>query len=149
MILDSLPNASLYAGLGPRFEKAFAYLRDTDLAAIPLGKYELDGEFLFVAVQEYTTNTMGNGKWEAHRRYIDVQYIVQGTERICHAPLNRVEQGEYNAEKDFLALTGQGDFLKLTAGDFAVFFPHDAHMPNMAIDGPSTVRKAVVKIAIG
>ncbi len=148
MIIDSLRNARLYCNLSPRFKRAFEYLRDTDLVNLPAGKYELEENRLFVVVQEYSTKPAGQGKWEAHRRYIDIQYIVQGTEKICYAPLSRVQQGEYNETKDFLALSATGDYLTLQSGDFMVFFPEDAHMPNMAIEEPSAVKKAVVKIAV-
>lgn len=149
MIIDRIGNAHLYSNLGPRFALAFDWLRQTDLAAQPLGKYELDGKNVFVAVQEYTTKAAGQGKWEAHRRYIDVQYIVHGTEQICWAQLGRMQQGAYDDAKDFLALSGTGDFVTLHGGDFMILFPDDAHMPNMAIGEPSTVKKAVVKIAAG
>ena len=148
MIIDSLRNAHLYSNLSPRFQRAFAYLRETDLVGLEVGKYELEGSQLFVAVQEYTTRLENQGKWEAHQRYIDIQYIVQGTEKIGYAPLSQVQLGEYNEAKDFQALMAEGDYLTLRAGDFAVFFPEDAHKPNMAIGEPIQVKKAVVKIAV-
>ena len=148
MILDSLRNAHLYSALSGRFDQAFQYLREADLANLPLGKYELDGTNVFVALQEYTTKRPEQGKWEAHRRYIDIQYIVSGSEQICYAALSRMQQGEYLEAKDFLALSGEGDLLTLHGGDFAVFFPEDAHRPGMALGEPAQVRKAVVKIAM-
>jgi YhcH/YjgK/YiaL family protein len=98
--------------------------------------------------QEYNSKLPEQGKWEAHRRYIDLQYITVGTERIGYAHLSRLAQGDYNLEKDFLALTGTGDFVTLSAGDFMLLFPEDAHMPGMAVDAPIPVKKVVVKIAV-
>lgn len=148
MICDNIANAHLYAGLGPRFNQAFEYLRKTDLAALPVGRYELDGKNLYVLVQEYASKLKEQGKWEAHRRYIDLQYIHQGCERMGYAQISHLKQGDYNPDKDFLALSGEGDFLTLQGGDFMLLWPNDGHMPGMALDTPSPVKKVVVKIAI-
>ncbi len=79
MITDNIKNANLYTGVSPRIKQAFEYLKGTDLAALPVGRIELDGKNLYVMVQEYTSKTPDQGKWEAHQRYIDLQYIVKGT----------------------------------------------------------------------
>ena len=118
------------------------------MASLPPGRYELDGINLYVMSQEYTTKLPEQGKWEAHRRYIDLQYIVSGTERIGYAHLSRLTQGDYNSEKDFHALSGVGDYITLSAGDFMLLFPEDAHMPGMAVGDPVPVKKVVVKIAV-
>lgn len=148
MIIDRLSNAHLYLSLSPNVRRAFEYLQKTDLAYLPVGIFEMDGKDLYVNSQEYNTKLPAQGKWEAHRRYIDLQYVISGTERIGYAHLSRLALGYYNAEKDVLSLMGSGDYVTLTAGDFMLLFPEDAHMPGMAIDGPVSVKKAVVKIAI-
>jgi biofilm protein TabA len=148
MITDHLTNARIYYPLGERIQRAFEYLQQADLLSLPPGRFELDGKDLYVMSQEYTSKTPAQGKWEAHRRYIDLQYITLGTERIGYAHLNRLEQGDYNPEKDFLALTGEGDFITLSAGDFMLLFPEDAHMPGMAVSDPVPVKKVVLKIAV-
>jgi biofilm protein TabA len=148
MILDSLIHSHLYSPLSPRFAKAFEYLNSTEIATLPPGKVHLDGEILFVIIQEYTTKPEPKGKWEAHRSYIDIQYLITGTEKIGYAPLTRMTPGEYNPAKDFLPLTGTGIYLPIHPGDFTIFFPHDAHMPGIALTDPTPVKKAVVKIAV-
>ena len=148
MITDRLTNAHLYMHLGPRIQQAFEYLQHTDLLSLPPGRYELDGKNLYVMSQEYLSKLPDQGKWEAHRRYIDLQYITSGVERIGYAHLSRLAQGEYNPEKDFHALTGEGDFITLSSGDFLLLFPDDAHMPGMAVGNPVPVKKVVVKIAV-
>ncbi len=148
MITDRLTNAHLYNSLGAGIQRAFEYLQQADLKSLAAGRYELDGKNLYVMSQEYTSKLPEQGKWEAHRRYIDIQYIISGTERIGYAHLTRLVQGNYNPEKDFLALTGVGDFLTLSAGDFMLLFPEDAHMPGMAVGDPVPVKKVVIKIAI-
>jgi biofilm protein TabA len=148
MIYDNITNSGQYAGLGPRFKQAFEYLQKTDLSALAVGRYELDGKNLYVLVQEYASKLKEQGKWEAHRRYIDLQYIHQGCEKMGYAQISRLKQGDYNPDKDFLALSGEGEFLTLQSGDFMLLWPNDGHMPGMAIDAPSPVKKVVVKIAI-
>ena len=148
MITDNLKNFGLYSGLGERFQRAFAYLAETDLAALPVGRVELDAKNIYVLIQEYQTKQPGAGKWEAHKRYIDIQYIISGTERMGYAILPRLQQGTYDPAKDFVPLSGEGDWVTLSAGDFMVLWPNDGHMPGMAIDTSTPVKKAVVKIAI-
>ncbi len=149
MIVDHISNAPLYIALGERIQRALVYLQTTDLAALSAGRCELDGKNLYYLVQEYITKLPEQGKWEAHRRYIDVQYIVSGIEYIRCAPLHRVTLGEYNDEKDFQALSGPGDNITLTPGDFMLLFPTDAHMPGMTVGSePTAVKKVVFKIAV-
>ncbi len=148
MIADRLSNAHLYAAIHPRFVSAFEYLQRTDLQSLPVGRIELDGKNLYVMVQEYQTKLPEQGRWEAHRRYIDVQYVLSGKEIIRYANLGRLTLGEYDPERDFQALSGEGDNLSASSGDFVILFPQDAHMPGMAIDTPIPVKKIVVKVAV-
>lgn len=148
MILDHITNARLYAGLSPRLQQVFEYLRETDMAALAPGKYELDGDRVFAIVSEYTTKAPGAGKWEAHRRYIDLQYLIRGTEQIWVGRVDRFRQEAYQPEKDFLPLFGEGEALTLHEGDFMILHPDDAHMPSMAAGEPSPVKKVVFKIAV-
>ena len=80
MIIDKIENAHLYKGLSKRIEKAFEYIRATDLKNIKPGKYEIDGENIFALISEYKTKSEQEGKLEAHRKYIDVQYVISGEE---------------------------------------------------------------------
>jgi YhcH/YjgK/YiaL family protein len=148
MIFDHVHNSHLYANLNEKFQHALAHLNSTDFLTMPVGKYEIDGSSIYVIVQGYTTRLESEGKWESHRRYSDIQYMIRGIEKICVAPLSNMEQGDYNDAKDFLALSGQGDYLTFPAGFFMVFFPEDAHRPCMAVAEPMQVKKAVYKIAV-
>jgi YhcH/YjgK/YiaL family protein len=145
MIFDMLSNAELYAGITPRLKTAFDYLNATDLAALPVGRINLDGDHVYVLVQEYTTKPMADGKWESHRRYLDVQYMHSGCERIDFSLVNTMKLGEYVEEGDFQAMTGTGNPLTLVPGSFAVFFPQDAHKPGLAVAELEWVKKVVVK----
>ena len=148
MVVDSLDNARLYAPLGARIAKALEYLVSANLAAAPVGRYDLDGDSVFVLVQDYTTKTEGDGQWERHRRYIDLQVVVSGSERIGYAPVALLEEGPYDADRDIAFLTGRGSFVTLSAGQFMLLWPDDAHMPGIEAGQPAPVRKVVVKIAV-
>ncbi len=148
MIYDNIKNAQTYANLGPRFRQAFDYLKSTDLASLPVGRIELDGQKMYVMVQEYTSKLKEQGRWEAHRRYVDLQFIVSGKEKMGYASLDRLTLGDYNPDKDFQALSGEGVLLPMGPGDFMLLWPQDAHMPGMADESPMPVRKVVVKIAV-
>ena len=143
MLIDHINNASHYDKLSPRIQRAFDYIRQTDLLNIDCGRYEIEGEKLFVIVQEYVTKPVQEGRWESHRRYIDLQYVIRGIERIGYANLSRLSLGEYDANKDISFHSGNGDFLTLPEGTFMLLLPEDAHMPGIALDGPAMVKKAV------
>jgi YhcH/YjgK/YiaL family protein len=148
MVIDCIKNSFLYYELSPLLTVAFDYIRSTGLSSIAAGRYDIDGCNLYTIVNEYTTKPKLRGKWEAHRRYIDLQYIIRGTERIGYGPITRMKPGPYDPEKDCLFLEGTGDFLTLREGDFMVLWPGDAHMPGIEADGPEPVKKAVFKILV-
>ncbi len=147
MILDRLANADLYAPIGRRIAHGLDYLRQTNFDEMEPGRYEIDGAAVYAVVSAYSTRDVAAGRWEAHRRYIDLQYIVRGTERIGFAPIERLKAEPYDDEKDLLWLSGAGEFVTLEAGDFMILWPHDAHMPGIATGAPAPIRKVVVKFA--
>jgi biofilm protein TabA len=147
MIIDRIENATLYYPLHPKFKQAFDYVNSIDVYSIPVGRHEIDNK-MYVLVQEYTTKLKEQGKWEAHRRYIDLQYVVQGAEGIGYANIHHLRQDEYVAEKDFLPLFGEGQQIELRSGYFVLLFPEDAHKPSMALGESQPARKIVVKIAV-
>jgi len=103
---------------------------------------------LFALIQRYVTRPVTESSWEAHRRYIDLQYLVAGSEQIGYAPLEQLAAGPYDAGRDLLALHGEGSWLTLHAGNFMLLFPHDAHRPCVSVAAPAEVFKVVVKIAV-
>lgn len=148
MILDTLRNASLYHALGPRFAAALRWLADTDLEAVAVGRHDIDGQDVFALVQENRTRPQAEGVWEAHRKYADVQCVVRGPERMGCTDLGDLTVTRpYDEKDDALLATGSGNFFHVAPGRFAIFLPHDAHMPGVAIDdAPADVRKVVVKV---
>jgi YhcH/YjgK/YiaL family protein len=136
------------ARLAQRLQAGFYFLQTADLENIAPGRVDIDGNQVFALVQEYDTKPKEQGFWEAHRKYIDIQYVVGGIEHMGYANLAQLDAGDYDESKDFLPLQGTGSFLLLPAGMFTLFMPEDAHMPGMAVDDPQPVKKVVVKVAI-
>jgi YhcH/YjgK/YiaL family protein len=148
MIIDRIINSRLYYAVNPRFERAFDYIHQIEKSPIAVGRYEMDNENMYSLIEEYNTKLKEQGHWEAHRRYIDLQYIAQGVESFGYANISHLKQGEYDAGKDFWSLEGEGDFLTLRSGAFILLMPEDAHMSGMALSSPALVRKIVVKIPV-
>jgi YhcH/YjgK/YiaL family protein len=149
MIADLLSNASRYLTVLKNLDRAFQYLKEIDLSTVADGRYEIEGKSVFAILSSYNTKPIEECKFEAHRRYVDLQYIVSGEELIGYAPLAGQEVLiPYNEEKDALFIAGDSSMIKMSAGMFAVFFPQDAHRPGIQINAPQAVRKVVVKILV-
>lgn len=148
MLTTNLALTGKYDYLNEKFDRLYKWLKETDLHALPAGKYELDGKDLFVNVQVYETTP--TGKYEAHKNYFDLQMVVEGEERLDYIPTDRLTPNtEYNAVKDVTnyVWTDEGSRLILRAGDFALVGPEDAHAPHiMSGDKPMTVKKVIGKI---
>jgi biofilm protein TabA len=148
MISDELTNAGLYGALGPGIARGLRFLSETDLASLAPGTHELEGKRLFALVSDYAPKPVAECRWEAHRRYIDLQYMVSGIERMGIAPTSHMKETDYQADRDLVRLEGAGDFLTFGAGQFMILWPGDAHMPGVATNAPGVARKVVVKIAL-
>lgn len=149
MIFDQLRHSHLYAGVTKRMHHAFDFLRRDDLHTLPTGRYPIDGEDVYALVQEYQTKPAERAKWEAHREYLDVQYVAAGVERMGYGYIADFEVAkDYDVAGDYLLFTGAGNELIMKPGAFAIFSPHDVHRPTVAVDGPTPVRKIVVKVRV-
>ena len=147
-MLDSLSNAARYEAHHPGFARAFAFLAEPDLATLPPGRHEIDGDRVFVLIDHREGRGNDGARLEAHRRYIDIQYTIDGQEEIGFAPLAvcRKPSGTFDEEKDIIFFDDRPmTWLAVPAGQFAIFFPHDAHAP---LAGTGPLKKAIVKIAV-
>jgi len=147
MILDTIANASLYEKAHPLFAKAFEFLRTADLANLPCGRYDIQGDSLYASIQEPEGKPMEAAKLEAHRKYIDLQFVVSGNEVMGWAPLCGLGHAlPFDEGKDCGFYTDKPQsWFEVRPGCFAIFFPEDAHAPNV---GTGKHRKVVVKIAL-
>lgn len=150
MVLDKLDNASWYLGLGERIAIALAYLRENDCTKLPVGKTPIRGDQIYALVQDNTTKPREQGVWEAHRKYIDVQFVATGVEEIGYANIETLSvKKPYGDKDDYALFDGPGSFVTVPAGSFTIFFPADGHIPGLAVNGqPAAVRKVVVKVAV-
>jgi biofilm protein TabA len=127
------------------------YLKNTDFSKLPIGRYEIDGERIFAMVQEYPTSPREKREAETHCKYIDIQYLAQGVERVGYALAdgkNPIKQ-DLTAEKDAVFYQSVRDEYDLVLGNgrYAIFFPSDIHRPGCNFETEHSVRKVVVKVA--
>ena len=149
MVVDSLEHKGSGLLLNENIVFALRWLQSAQTAQLPSGKYELRGQSLYAIVDEYMTRPRGTCMLETHRRYIDVQYVVRGRELMGYAPIQTLDPGHYDEERDVQFHQGHADFLLLRQGMFAVMLPGDGHMPSVAVDNqPEQVKKIVVKVAV-
>ncbi|HHV94997.1 MAG TPA: DUF386 domain-containing protein [Clostridiaceae bacterium] len=150
MIVDNLSNCSLYANVHEGFAKAFEFIKNYEKNELPEGKYEIDGEKIYAMVQHYDTISKEQAKWEAHRKYIDLQYVSEGKEIINYTNIsNLTPYTEYDEKGDYVLLNGpDGTEVKLKSGDYIILFPEDAHQPKCAWEEIQRVKKIVVKIKL-
>lgn len=150
MVIDNLQNAFLYFGLRKNFQLAFEYLQQTDFSQIKNGKIELDGENVFAIVNRYETHSAEELKWEAHRKYIDVQFVASGFEQIGIVDIGEMSPAtEYDEKNDVQFFTGEGKQFPLNEKTFTIIFPHEVHKPGIADEERNTqVLKVVIKVKV-
>lgn len=148
MVIDSLKNAPKYYKMGKGIEVALKYLQENDLGKLESGNYEIDKSRLYYLVRHNPTKLIENNSWEAHRKYIDIHYIIEGYEYFGYSNIKNMKMKAYLDEKDKVELYGEGDFFKLQEGFFAICDLDDVHMPNVTISEPQSVKRVCVKVII-
>jgi YhcH/YjgK/YiaL family protein len=140
-----------YFGHKERWDKAFEFLKSNDLASLEIKRYDIDGDNLYATVSEYLSKNESDARYEAHKKYIDIQYVVSGKELIGIAPLSqkKEELEAYDPVKDieFMTVEGGKDYMALP-DRFFILFPDDAHRPGLKDMENSPVRKIVVKVKV-
>lgn len=149
MIYDHLTNLNTYKGLSPEIYEGLLFLKQasTDLAP---GTYQINPRVKAI-VSEYETKVKNEVGYEAHRKNIDIQYLLKGEERVACLPVEKLKETKpYSEEKDAAFFTASVQPIEMTLGDgfFAIFFPQDGHMPQLSVDKPKMVKKVVVKVEI-
>ncbi len=148
MILDSLDNYDRYRHLHPLFLQAIEFLRINNLQDLPAGKHDIDGDRLFALVSEGPGKEKEKALLEVHRKYIDIQHIVSGTDVMGWKPLKLCSQVEmeFDETKDAALYKEEPlTWFDVPAGNFTIFFPEDAHAP---LATKNVVKKVVIKILI-
>lgn len=155
MIKDNLQHLAYYNYLNSDIKKGLKYVRDTNFDELENGRYEVFEDKIYAVIQEYNTKPEEECKFEAHRKFVDIQFVISGEEKMGTGNLDDFEETtDYNDEKDIVFLntkSGSNEkvkFIQVREKEFAIFYPQDAHMPCIAMDKPSSVRKVVVKVAL-
>lgn len=149
MIIDTKDSISRYREIG-ELRKAIDYIMNCELSTLPTGRTEIDGDALFCNVQSYETRPAEAVNGEVHDQYIDLQYMIEGSEIMgYHSRKDAGEVLEAKPEQDiwFYKNENMSEVL-MEAGMFAVFFPQDVHAPCISPEIPGKVRKAVFKIKV-
>lgn len=132
--------------LNKRIIEGLNYLSSTDFVNVEDGRHELT-DYMYANIQTYQTKE--DALFEAHRDYIDIQYIISGEEKIGVTDYsNCTEAIAYEKEKDIEFLNGEGEYYPLKEGEYMILYPQDAHKPSISLNNQSTVRKVVVKVLI-
>ena len=151
MIVTDLNNIDYQVSMTPAIKKAIDFLRLTDIHSLADGRVAIDGQEVFAIIQRYETVIADVPRFEYHKKYIDIQYVVSGEEVIGWAPVEEMTVTEaYDADKDICFGTVPDNRITsvyLTSGQLAVLYPQDGHAPKLAAGVPSQVLKIVVKIA--
>lgn len=148
MIFDNLKNKEVCFACHEGFKLGFDFIEKAIKENLEVGKYEIDGKKVWASVQKY--DSKDEAKWEAHKNYIDIQYIVEGEERMLYCDIDdAIASVEYNAEKDviFFDAKAQGELI-CKKDTFAIFFPNDVHKPGLKIESNTPVYKVVVKVRV-
>ncbi len=147
MIFDTLENIKNYEGLGNVYT-ALKFLSETDFTKMELGRYELLSDDIFYMVQRYETDP-DKIVSEAHKKYIDIQFMVDGEEIIGVAPIS-CEKTEIEAkpENDVWFYECKTEPLTLIKNSFMVLYPNDLHCPGVAVDTAKACHKVVVKVKV-
>ena len=139
--------AHQYAVNKDQWDKVFAYLKNTDLDKIAPGKYPIEGTDLFASITEGPTKDFDKTQWESHRKVIDLQYIIQGAEKMSVFPVAQAKVTvPYDEARDVARYEAVGPVYTAVPGTFFLFFPTEAHRPSIKADGFDRNKKLVIKI---
>jgi YhcH/YjgK/YiaL family protein len=147
MILDRIENAERYSSLNPAFAAAFKFLRQKGVESLSPGRHEIDGQRLYAVVVKDKGRRREEAKLETHRKYVDIQFVVSGTEEMGWKALKSCGKPSvpYVADKDIEFFACKPDsWVTVGPGNFAIYFPEDAHAPSVSTD---VVHKVIVKVA--
>lgn len=130
------------------WNKAFAYLKETNLAELKAGKYPIDGDNVYALVTEGFGRSADTAKWEDHQQYIDIHHVITGKEAMGLAPVTTATViTPYDSGKDIGFYKANGTFYESGTNTFFIVFPKDAHLPGIKIDGYNDrVKKIVIKV---
>jgi len=129
------------------WDKAFEFLKTQDLQSLKVGRQNIDGDNVYATVQDSPTKDYDSTQWESHRKYIDLQYVIRGKEKIGRvSPSKLTVTRPYSDARDIMNYSGDGPQYEAVPGTFFLFFPSDAHRPNIMSGDKTPDKKIVIKI---
>ncbi len=150
MYSTRIGNENKYDLASPKFQTAFAFLKRTDLASLPVGWIELDNG-VRASIQRYTSFYEDEVYFESHEKYFDVQFVIEGEEYcgVCSRQ-GLVVRTPYSENDDIMFYENPDESGKvlLKAGDFIVLAPEDVHKPRLAAKEKMEIKKVVVKVPV-
>ena len=149
MVYDKIDNIETYKGLSDDIYEGLKFLKNST-PELGCGVYEINPRVKAI-VSEYETKAENQYGFEAHRKFIDIQYLLKGTEKICCLPIEKLQKTKaYSEEKDASFYTANIPAQGMILGDgyFAIYYPQDGHMPGLSVDKQETVKKVVLKVEI-
>lgn len=149
MILDSIKNISKYENLNIDLNAIVEFINRVESENLENGRYELDGDKLFALVQSYETKDSDECRLESHKKYIDIQYVQEGTEVMYWSLVDGLKVTEDLSQiSDVIFYEDDKNATELVVNEksFALFFTHDAHKPGVKFNTKSNVKKIVFKI---
>lgn len=150
--IDARLFANQYYKHQQRWDKAFEFLNRKDLATLDTGTYPIIGKEVFASVSQYEPKDFAKSQWESHRKYADIQCMIQGEEKIGKAPVSGLTVTvPFDTSKDIAHYKGDGKYYVAKPGTFFIFFPGEAHRPNIKVNpnDNGTVKKIVIKVQAG
>ncbi len=148
MVLSPLSQADEYVSQHPYFAAAFEFLRQKNLADLEPGRYELVGDSLFCMISKGPGRTRDEAQLEAHKKYIDIQYVISGQEEMGWKPTAECTDisEPYSEENDIMFFNDPVQvWTPVPPGSFVIFYPKDAHAP---LVGDGEIHKVVCKVLI-
>jgi biofilm protein TabA len=148
MILDTIRAAGYYSDICPGMKPALEFLLNAVALRPCDGKYEIDGRRIYASIDTCEGKGRDNARLETHRKYIDLQFCLEGSDDIGWSPVRSamVPAGGYIPKNDITFFSdAPRDWFTLSGDIFCILFPHDAHAP---LGGTGKLRKLVIKISI-
>ena len=149
MVYDKIDNIENYKGLSEDIYEGLKFLKSATPELV-CGVHEINPRVKAI-VSEYETKAVNENGYEAHKKYIDIQYLLSGAEKVFCQPVEKLKETKpykEDIEAAFYTANIQPIEMELGNGYFAVYYPQDGHMPCLCVENPEDVKKVVVKVKI-
>lgn len=151
MIYSSIHANDDWSKYPAAIQRALTYVTTTDVASLPPADYPIEGDKMYAKVFDNTSKPVAGSHPELHKKYIDIQFFVNGSELMGICPKKKDYEIVESHEDQDLYFVGdvEGEqFLRMEPGDYIILFPNDVHRPGIAENESQVYRKVVVKVSM-